>query len=632
MSRAALEPQIQSRAAAAANEAAREVRDALRRASAAAAARGMPEISPRGQMIRPLVALAGARGAGEPAPGEPFWNGVLALQLAHEASLVHDDIVDGAATRRGEPTLVEARGVAAALVQGDHLLTSAYCLATLTGSLSFVGAFARAVERTVAGEIAQGRSMGEALDFARYREIAMGKAGELLGCALATSALIGGRDEAPALVELGRKLGLLYQMLDDLLDYCPEADTGKPPLGDYRQRRWTWPLLELPGVGFGSDAAGVVARLATPGPGGSPLRRCLRRLEREADELRLALEGALGPSPVLAALLDDWLGRARAAVAAQEAAAPRAPETGRASPSRALRERLPEAASLADFFGRNSRSFQFAARLFPAEDRERVARVYAFCRVTDDLVDRPGEGDAEAMLDEWVELSRRAYRGELSGIAFLDAVMGDAARAGVPLTYAEELAEGMRMDLRGRSYASLDELREYTFRVASVVGLWLTELFGVRDPWALERAAALGHAMQLTNILRDVGEDARRGRVYLPLDLLDRHGLSPAVVRRMAAGHAPMPAAYPELTEELLRTAEADYREAFAAIPCLPTAAQPPVAVAAFVYRGIHEEIRRRGYDNLRFRARTSATTKLRLASQALRELHAARQAVRERA
>ncbi len=603
-------------------QAAAHVRDALGAASAAAAAEGMPPLPLRGQMIRPLVALAVAERLGEAAVSEAFWNGVLAVQLAHEASLVHDDIVDGASTRRGELTLAAERGAGAALVHGDHLLTAAYRVATRTGSPAFVNLFARAVERTVAGEIAQGKAAGGPLDLASYREIATGKAGELLGCALAAAPLIGGWDAVPELSELGRRLGLLYQMVDDLLDYCPAADTGKPPLADYLQSRWTWPLIELADPSFGRPPEEVLAAFAAPSGRGSALRRCLSRLEAAAEGLRVELAQALGESPILQGLLLAWLERTRRAVELQEEAARGARR--RREASRSLLQRVPPASEAGVYLGRHSRSFRFASRLFPRAERERVARVYAYCRVTDDLVDRPGAGGAavaEEMLEEWVELSRRAYGGEPTGIDLLDRVMGEAAAAEVPFAYASELAEGMRMDLRGESYPSLAALRVYTYRVAGVVGLWLSELFGVHDRWALERATSLGHAMQLTNILRDVGEDARRGRIYLPLQLLERHGIPPAELRAAARGERLVDPRYPPLVEELLQLAEADYRDAFAAIPSLPVPVRRPVAVAAFVYRGIHGEIRRRGYDNLRQRASTSAPAKLVLATRALREL-----------
>jgi phytoene synthase len=183
------------------------------------------------------------------------------------------------------------------------------------------------------------------------------------------------------------------------------------------------------------------------------------------------------------------------------------------------------------------------------------------------------------------------------------------------------------MDIRPRTFASLDDLRVYSYRVASVVGGWLTELFGVSHPWVLDRAYALGHAMQLTNILRDVGEDARNGRVYLPTDRLAAHSVDPEYLRGLAAtGARPaLPSGYEELLDELMSVAEEDYARAFQAIPYLPAFLQGPVAIAAQVYRGIHREIRRNEYDNVSRRARTSLLRKAILGTLALLKLKRAK-------
>ena len=143
----------------------------------------------------------------------------------------------------------------------------------------------------------------------------------------------------------------------------------------------------------------------------------------------------------------------------------------------------------------------------------------------------------------------------------------------------------------------------------------------MRDEATLERAAALGHAMQMTNILRDVGEDVRAGRIYLPEDRMRAHGVGAKDLIASCSAGAPLPRGYPALVEELLRGAEADYVRAFDAIPELPRSFQKPVAVAAHVYRGIHAEIRRRSYDNLRQLAVTSRRGKALLAMRALWEL-----------
>jgi 15-cis-phytoene synthase len=225
--------------------------------------------------------------------------------------------------------------------------------------------------------------------------------------------------------------------------------------------------------------------------------------------------------------------------------------------------------------------------------------------------------ELEARLDAWLNLSRRAYDGEPTGNVMADRVMGEMRAAGVPFGYAAELIEGMRMDVRGTGYGTLAELRIYTYRVASVVGLWVTELFGIRDPWMLDRAASLGHAMQLTNILRDVGEDLRRGRLYLPTTWLAGHGLDRRDLEGMMHSGR-IESEYQHLVERLLRVAEDEYELASPAIDRLPAFYRRPVAVAAHVYRGIHASLRRNGYDNLNRRAHTSLADKFRLGVAAL--------------
>lgn len=274
----------------------------------------------------------------------------------------------------------------------------------------------------------------------------------------------------------------------------------------------------------------------------------------------------------------------------------------------------------AAYMARHSRSFRFATAFMSAGERGRLERVYAWCRYTDDLADGEGaqaDGNAASRLDAWIALSRRAYAGTPSGIAVVDRAMREMADASVPFRYAEELVLGMRSDLQFRLFIDADSLRVYTYRVAGVVGQWLTELQGVRDPWVLDRAAALGHAMQVTNILRDVGEDFDRGRVYLPLEQLKRHGLTIASLDRLRRGER-VTASYRGLMEEMMADATRHYALAREAMPALPSDFRRGVSVAASVYEGILDEIRRNGYDNLRQRARTSTARKLTLAAGAL--------------
>jgi phytoene synthase len=281
----------------------------------------------------------------------------------------------------------------------------------------------------------------------------------------------------------------------------------------------------------------------------------------------------------------------------------------------------PGIARAAAYMAHHSRSFRLASLILPRADRERVERVYAWCRFTDNIADvlAPGASPATAAaaLDDWVRRSEAAYHGEPSGLDVLDRVMGEMRAAQAPFALARTLASGVRSDLAFRPFPTSVELRDYTFSVASVVGLWLCHLFGVRESWMLSRAAALGHAMQLSNILRDVGDDLRDGRVYIPLDHLDAHGLTVEDLRGYASGRL-LDGRYASLIEQLMREAEDDYALAREAIPRLPRAFARSVATAAAVYEGLHDAIRANGYDNFRHRARVSLPGKLVLGGRAV--------------
>jgi phytoene synthase len=254
----------------------------------------------------------------------------------------------------------------------------------------------------------------------------------------------------------------------------------------------------------------------------------------------------------------------------------------------------------------HAKSFWAASRLMNGARRTQLLGVYAYCRYTDDLVDKGSRTRDEllALLDRWEILTRAAYIGQTTGVPLLDHVMHEMARHDVPLAYALALLRGMRQDAIGARFASMPELRGYCYDVASVVGLWLTELFGVHDTWTLERAAELGIAMQLTNIARDVGEDWRHGRLYLPRDLMDAHGITASMIDRwVRERNGKVPVAYAALIEELMQSAEDAYARAAEAIPKLPEFFQPAVATASRLYAAIHEVIRQNGYDNLTKRA-----------------------------
>ncbi len=295
-----------------------------------------------------------------------------------------------------------------------------------------------------------------------------------------------------------------------------------------------------------------------------------------------------------------------------------APSSGKSEPVYSMKG-IPEVRS---FFRRHSKSFSFAARWFPRRERRLIACLYAFCRTTDDIVDkrsgRPRQ-EVEAELDRWMALSEAAYRGASSGIPWLDEIMTESARVGMPFEVIRDLAVGVRTDLNPVRIQDQAELSLYTYRVASVVGIWLCYLHGIRSRVVLDQAAALGRAMQITNIIRDVGDDWRQNRVYIPADLMQRYRVTEADLERMAAGE-PVSPAYANLMEAMIRLAEDQYTLAFPGLADLPRPFGRAAAVASGVYRGIHDAVRRNGYDNFHRRAYTGPWEKLRLAFRALRQ------------
>ena len=668
----------------------------LERASRLAVRRGVTVPPVRGKLLRPRVALAFVpserRHALDDAPGDPFWLGCLAVQMVHEASLQHDDVLDRGTARGNAPTVLARNGARAALLAGDLYLTGAYRVARLAESPPFLDDFMAGVETTVLGEQLQRELSAMADPAPVYEQVVRAKSGALFGVAAALPAWIEatcGRRAGTSPSELrdvGIRLGAFYQRVDDFLDYCPSTDTGKPKLQDFANRTWTSVLGDAGREWFDQTPAAAVDVFFRSGLA----ERAATRIGREGRALAADLARAAA-DPSLINLVTSWSERCLRATArgtsnpAQPAAATRpAAPTGRLAPPAptavaAMRTPLHATAATArvaaralalgprsawgGYFARNSRTFSFASLLLPPPERRLVREIYAFCRFTDDLVDGgpsgrdgragrseggagrndggPGRSDGEAgwsderpgrregrgtaarsyrTLDAWEHLCRAAYEGDVTGIPLVDTVMGEMARRRIPFALAAELIAGVRMDVEPRRYRSMEELRRYTYRVASVVGAWLTQAFGVRDPWVLERAHALGHAMQLTNIIRDVGEDLALGRVYLPADRMAAHNLSRASLVRMR-GRGALDAGYPALIEEMMAEADAHYEMAREGIPHLPTSFQRPVAVAAEAYRGIQDRVRANGYDNLTRRAYTSRRRKVVLAARGLRHL-----------
>lgn len=176
---------------------------------------------------------------------------------------------------------------------------------------------------------------------------------------------------------------------------------------------------------------------------------------------------------------------------------------------------------------RSASNFYYAFHLLGPERREALYAVYAFCRFVDDVADEAGRGEPAALLARWREEVGRVYDGTPTH-PISHALQDTIARFPLSQTHFLDLIRGVEMDLERRRYESFEQLYDYCYLVASTVGLLCIEIFGYRSETAREYAKDLGVAFQLTNILRDVNEDARRGRVYLPLEDLRRFGCTEA--------------------------------------------------------------------------------------------------------
>jgi phytoene synthase len=261
---------------------------------------------------------------------------------------------------------------------------------------------------------------------------------------------------------------------------------------------------------------------------------------------------------------------------------------------------------------RHSRSFFLSTQLLPSEKRRAIRALYAFCRTSDDLVDQPGLNTTQA-LAAWVALvhAPRAPADNAVLLAWNDTV----DRYSVPHALPDELLAGMAMDLSVSRYATFDDLWLYCYRVASVVGLISMHIIGHRDG-AAHYAIKLGVALQLTNILRDVGEDAQRGRVYLPQEDLARFGLCDDDILRGRCD-----AAFRALMRFEIARANRIYEEAWPGIALLSPDGQLAITAAAAIYRGILGRIRANDYDVFRRRAYVPLAQKLLLLWRVRRRL-----------
>jgi len=257
-------------------------------------------------------------------------------------------------------------------------------------------------------------------------------------------------------------------------------------------------------------------------------------------------------------------------------------------------------------------SFAAAFWMLPPERRRAIHAVYAFCRLADDIADDPDvRADRQLLIARWRDELEAAYLGKSThpvGIALGDAVH----RFRLPQWVFQELLRGVESDLAGAPIETMDELERYCFRVASTVGLLVVELLGYRNPRVREYAEQLGIAVQLTNVLRDVGDDAAAGRVYLPADELARFGVSRDDL--LARHESP---ALRLLFASVGERARVHYERAAALLPDEDRLRLRPAEAMGRIYRALLEEIHRQGYPCLGPALRLSKPRRMAIAAKA---------------
>jgi phytoene synthase len=268
-------------------------------------------------------------------------------------------------------------------------------------------------------------------------------------------------------------------------------------------------------------------------------------------------------------------------------------------------------ARCAEITRRSSSNFYYAFMLLPRQRRYSLYAVYAFCRYLDDVADDDASPDPARLLHRWREELDRVYRGEPTR-AISRAIADTARRFAIPREYFEDFIAGVEMDLSRHRYQNFDDLRLYCHRVASVVGLISIEIFGYRNSRAKIYAENLGIACQLTNIIRDVREDAARGRIYLPQEDLARFNVSEEEILQVR---------HSDRFERLMafEAARADgfYREAVAALPREDRGSLLTAEAMRLIYQAILRRIVRSNYRVLDRRHGLSAPRKIYLVGRA---------------
>lgn len=268
-----------------------------------------------------------------------------------------------------------------------------------------------------------------------------------------------------------------------------------------------------------------------------------------------------------------------------------------------------------DKAGGSGSSFYYSFIFLPAPQRAAITALYAFCREVDDTVDNTEHADiAHAKLAWWRREIGDLYANQPHHPVTL-ALAPAVAAYRLPQDHFYEIIDGMEMDLTHTRYASFADLSVYCYRVASAVGLLSAAIFGYRDERTLGFARDLGMALQLTNILRDVGEDARRGRIYLPQEDLARFGVAAQDILTLRDS-----AALRALCAFAAERAQNFYDQAYAQLPETDRYSQLPSLMMARIYQTLLNELRADGFNVLNAKLSLTAVRKLWLAWRTLRQ------------
>ena len=274
--------------------------------------------------------------------------------------------------------------------------------------------------------------------------------------------------------------------------------------------------------------------------------------------------------------------------------------------------RAADLAACRSLLRQGSKTFYAASLVLPPQVRQSATALYAFCRLADDAVDT-GTSRALALQLLRTRLDR-IYAGQTANIATDRAFAAVVARFAIPRALPEALLDGFEWDLVAKQYETLADLQAYAARVAGTVGSMMALLMGRTSAAIVARACDLGVAMQLTNIARDVGEDARMGRLYLPRSWLREAGIDPD--RWLA--QPVFDAALAGVIKRLLQAADALYERSTQGIAWLPPSCRPGMQAARLLYAEIGRELERRGLNSVAQRAHVSWQRKLQLLPQAL--------------